>query len=126
MAGIGALVNKLKGFGQAAPNAVQRAAEGVVRELQDRGPYWTGQFHDSWEITLNKEGASARNTVAIISNGAPHALIAMDLEPGRFGESKNNTAPYDWYLTYVTGGELDRSVEIVANDVLAQTWRRGL
>lgn len=126
MAGLKRLADKLLGFGKGVNNAVERAAEEVIKELQDRGPYWTGEFHDSWDITLNKEGVSAKQTVAIISNGAPHALIAMDLEPGRWGESKNNTAPYDWYATYVTGGELDRSVEIVANDVLAQTWRRGL
>lgn len=126
MAGLKRLADKLLGFGKGANNAVIRAAEEVVKELQDRGPYWTGEFFESWDITLEKENVSAKQTVAIISNDAPHALIAMDLIPGRWGEGKNNTAPQDWYATYVTGGELDRSVEIVANDVLAQTWRRGL
>ena len=122
MAGLGDLAKNLKGFKQKAPNVVVRAAEKVVEDLQDKGPYWTGEFFESWDITLNKENASARQTVAIISNGAPHALIAMDLIPGRWGEGKNNTAPQDWYLTYINGGELDRTVKSIASNLFAQAF----
>ena len=121
------LMADIRGFKEAASTAVERAAKDVVVELQDRGPYWTGEFYESWEVTVDrKKGASAKSTVALISNSAPHALIAMDLEPGRWGEDKNNTAPRDWYLDYVTGGELDKSVAIATDSTLVQYWRRGL
>ena len=119
------LMADIRGFKEAASTAVERAAKDVVIELQDRGPYDTGEFYESWEVTVDrKKGASAKSTVAIISNSAPHALIAMDLEPTP--RSRAVTAPRDWYLDYVTGGELDKSVAIATDSTLAQYWRRGL
>ena len=32
--------------------------------------------------------------------------IALDLVPGRFSADKQNTAPQDWYVTYIQGGGL--------------------
>lgn len=123
MAGLGDLAKNLKGFKQAVPNVVARAAEKVVEDLQDKGPYWSGEFYNSWDIDLNKEDASANKTVAIVSNGAPHNLIAMDLVPGRWkGSMPPNTAPQDWYLTYVNGGELDRTVKSVASNLFAEAF----
>jgi hypothetical protein len=122
------LVAKLRDMKEAAARAVEASAEKVVNELQEEGPYYTGYFHDSWEITLDrKKGAAARTTVAYIANTASYAPIAMDLVPGRWkGNMPPNTAPQDWYTNYVNGGRLDKSVEITANRFLLQTWRRGL
>jgi hypothetical protein len=122
------LVAKLRDMKEAAARAVEASAEKIVSELQEEGPYYTGYFHDSWEIKLDrKKGAAARTTVAYITNTASYAPIAMDLVPGRWkGSMPPNTAPQDWYITYAAGGRLDKSVQITADDFLLQTWRRGL
>jgi hypothetical protein len=127
------LVAKIREMKEAAAVAVEISAQKIVNELKEEGPYYTGYFHDSWEIKLDrKKGAAAKTTVAYITNTASYAPIAMDLVPGR-GKGEDgqavmppNTAPQDWYITYAAGGQLDKSVQITADDFLLQTWRRGL
>ena len=86
---------------------VARSAQGVVRELQEAGPAWSGKFSNSWEIaTANKvssgtaaPGAPQRLLAPIltpeqfkfkpeikyyIANKAPYADIALDLKEGNF------------------------------------------
>lgn len=92
-------------------NGPKRAAERIVRELQERGPAWTGEFSNSWQIetpTTVKRGTGAPgNPVPVItppltgrqvtnsigtkdkvvfriSNFSSHADIATDVEPGVF------------------------------------------
>jgi len=86
---------------------VARSAQGIVRELQERGPAWSGEFANSWEIASASEvnsgsgapGAPQRLLAPIltvkeykfkpeikyyIANKAPHADYALDLKEGRF------------------------------------------
>ena len=46
-----------------------------------------------------------------IGNPMKYRNIAMDLEPGRWDPSKNNTAGQDWFLLYVESGLLRRRLE---------------
>lgn len=92
-------------------NGPKACAERVVRELQQAGPSWSGQFSNSWKIATPSRTASGdggrgeprpvytppitgreaatsfitRNSVVFrISNNAPHALEAIDaVEHGR-------------------------------------------
>ena len=86
-------------------NGPKRIAERLVRELQQAGPNWSGQFSNSWQIqtpTILKKGTGqpgepvpittpvltglqviksfgTKNSVVFtISNFAPHALEAID------------------------------------------------
>ena len=81
---------------------VARSAQGVVKELQDAGPSWSGEFSNSWEIATASKvtsgsgapGAPQRLLAPVlitdefklkpelkyyIANKAPHADIALDL-----------------------------------------------
>ena len=156
---------------RAAVNALYssraKAAENVVKDLQDRGPLWSGKFSNSWRIstpTGTQSGGSGQQTAPKpvkapsltgadvrtkllgspfkVDNVASYAEIACDLEPGEFidpgiaplkepsygvrergirgepwpgskGVSGPNraTAPINWFVTYVEGGEMDRTIE---------------
>jgi len=86
---------------------VARSVQGVVKELQEKGPSWSGEFANSWEIASPSQvtsgsgapGAPQRLLAPIltpneykfkpevkyyIANKAPHADIALDLKEGRF------------------------------------------
>lgn len=92
-------------------NGPKRAAERIVRDLQERGPAWTGEFSNSWQIATptgirGGTGAQGRpvpiyapalsgqqvtrsiltknKIVFTISNFSPYAGIATDMEPGVF------------------------------------------
>ena len=81
---------------------VARSAENVVLQLQEKGPAWSGQFSNSWEIATPSKvstgtGASGEpqrlkapvltvdeykfkpEIKYYIANKAPHADIALDL-----------------------------------------------
>ena len=91
---------------------VAQSAQGVVRELQDKGPAWSGEFANSWEIASASQvtsgsgatGAPQRLLAPIltvdefkfppevkyyIANKAPHADYALDLREGRFSPPAN-------------------------------------
>lgn len=87
-------------------NGPKRAAERVVREMQQAGPSWSGEFSNSWQITtptgttvtgdkkpgeprpviapvltgleVTKSFGSKNKIVFTITNTAPHALEAID------------------------------------------------
>jgi hypothetical protein len=92
-------------------NGPKRAAEKIVKDLQERGPAWSGKFSNSWQITTptgvkGGTGAAGRpvpivapvlsgqqvtrslltknKIVFTISNFSPYAGIATDIEPGVF------------------------------------------
>lgn len=92
-------------------NGPKRAAEKIIRDLQERGPAWSGEFSNSWQIqtpttTARGTGAPGKpvqvvapvltgrqvtksfflkdKLVFTISNFAPHADIATDVTPGVF------------------------------------------
>jgi len=95
---------------QAAYNGPARAAENVVRELQIKGPGWTGKFSNSWSIKTPVTTAAGSqspgeakkvtvprltgerakrlytNNTAVFSmyNTASYAGIAVDKEQGVF------------------------------------------
>ena len=134
---------------------LQGAAQQVVEDLIELGPAYSGEFSESWEVlnfdctpakfSVDLRGKDLRFGVEII-NTAPHAAVAMDLEPGMFitpdyapikqpvetgrrvgrmrgdvipGEGKaTSTAVSDWYTTYAQGGEFTESVKVGASTML--------
>ena len=95
---------------------VAQSAQGVVKDLQEIGPAWSGEFSNSWEIASASKvssgtgatGAPQRLLAPIltpseykfkptikyyIANKAPHADIAMDLVEGRFYPNGEPKAP---------------------------------
>lgn len=101
-------------------NGPKRVAERVVREMQQSGPSWTGQFSNSWQIQtpsrlvqgtgqpgeprplitptlsgreVTKSFAFKDSIVFTISNFAPHALEAIDaIEHDRQYYARRKTA----------------------------------
>ena len=102
------LVEKLEaGFLAPFIVGVAQSAQGVVKELQELGPSWSGEFANSWEIASESKvtsgtgapGAPQRLLAPIltpnqykqkpeikyfIANKAPHADYALDIREGRF------------------------------------------
>jgi hypothetical protein len=147
-------------------NGPKRAAERVVRDLQERGPAWSGAFSNSWQIAsptgitggtgapgnprpiytpalsgqqVTRSILTKNKLVFTISNFAPHADIATDMQPGFFinpgtkplkpiektgkrqqgirglltGEGNNQrTAPMDWFSIYLKAGAIDRAIRV--------------
>lgn len=147
-------------------NGPKRAAERIVRDVQKLGPAWSGEFSNSWQIetpttTVRGTGAPGQpapiyapvltgrqvtksfltkdKVVFRISNFAPHADIATDVEAGIFvdpgtepikpiektgtrqkgirglltGSGGNQrTAPFNWFGLYLRGGQLDKTIEV--------------
>jgi hypothetical protein len=163
------LVQNLDRFATAAfSRAPASAAEQVVSDLQRLGPAWTGEFSNSWSIATSSRQTQGSGSPGqpqklsapllsgrellfkpevkyTISNFAPHAAIAQDLEEGVFrkfgrpikqpvatgvrnggirgnispGEGKNeSTAELDWFTTYLRGGSIDRTVQVAFNATL--------
>lgn len=86
---------------------VARSAQAVVKDLQEKGPAWSGEFSNSWEIASASKvssgsgspGAAQRLLAPIltvdefkfkpvvkyyIANKAPHADVALDLVEGSY------------------------------------------
>jgi len=86
---------------------VARSAQAVVKDLQELGPVWSGEFSNSWEIASASKVSSGSGSSGppqrilapiltvdeykfkpeikyYIANKAPHADIALDLAEGRF------------------------------------------
>jgi hypothetical protein len=91
---------------------VAQSAQGVVKDLQELGPSWSGEFANSWEIASESKvssgtgasGAPQRLLAPIltpkeykqkpevkyyIANKSPHADYALDLREGRFFPPEN-------------------------------------
>jgi hypothetical protein len=120
----------------------QEAAEKIVDDLKQIGPYWSGDFESAWvvkpgktRISANRQPSDERPSTPrarqitqvnvppaqgrksvdyTIGNEMVYRNIAMDLDPGRVrwkGGEPPNTAPQDWYRTYVEGGNLRLTLE---------------
>jgi len=86
---------------------LQRSAENVVKELQAKGPTWSGRFANSWEIASASQVSSGSGSAGrpqplkaplltnnefkfkpevkyYIANKAPYADYALDLKEGVF------------------------------------------
>ena len=112
----------------------KEAAEQIVNDLKEVGPYWTGDFESAWVVKPGTTRVSAsrqpsgerpltprgrqvtpvsvppargrKNVEYTIGNEMEYRNVAMDLEPGRIKGGGNETAEQDWYRTYVEGGNL--------------------
>jgi hypothetical protein len=112
----------------------QEAAEQIVNDLKEVGPYWSGDFESAWvvksgttRVSANRQPSGERpptprgrqvtpvsvppargrkSTEYTIGNEMEYRNVAMDLEPGRIKGGGNETAEQDWYRTYVEGGNL--------------------
>ena len=112
----------------------KEAAEQIVNDLKEVGPYWTGDFESAWVVKPGTTRVSAsrkpsgerppaprtrqvtpvsvppargrKNVEYTIGNEMEYRNVAMDLEPGRIKRGGNQTAEQDWYRTYVEGGNL--------------------
>ena len=92
-------------------NGPKAVAERIVRDLQNKGPAWSGSFSNSWQIktpttTVQGSGAAGKpqpiyapaisgkqvvaslltknKVIFTISNFAVYADVAIDMEPGVF------------------------------------------
>lgn len=92
-------------------NGPKRAAERIVRDLQERGPAWSGSFSNSWQIAtptgitggtgstgrpqplytpaitgqqVTRAVLSKNKIVFTVSNFSPYADVATDMAPGVF------------------------------------------
>ena len=135
----------------------EEAVEQVVRNLKIKGPFWTGEFENAWEVELGNvnipaskkrgdvrslkqllaEGPNPRqftplragvdfpnapkraNVTYTIDNEMEYRDVAKDLEPGRVKSGGNQTAPRNWYTTYIQGGGLATTLALATNRVSA-------
>lgn len=134
----------------------QKAAEQIVLDLKEIGPYWTGTFEESWVVrpgdvripasTEPRERtafAQPRKITPIrvakpkgrksvfftIGNTTTYRNVALDLVPGRIKAlgpaGGNETAPQDWFRTYVEGGNLRLTLQQVTGRVAQDPKIRG-
>ena len=57
------------------------------------------------------------NVTYTIDNAMEYRDIAKDLVPGRIKGGGNQTAPQDWYVTYIQGGGLATTLALATNRV---------
>lgn len=132
-------------FREALEEGVQDAAEQVVRDLQETGPYWTGFFSDVWQVNAGNVAVKPnianpldvpntpnrpKELVTIdvpespnlggytIGNRAKYRLIAMDIVGNR-ADRKGKTAPKNWYDTYINS-----RMRVVVNRSIQNVFRR--
>lgn len=130
----------------------QKAAEQIVLDLKEIGPYWTGTFEESWVVRPGDvripASTPARERTAFaqprkitpiqvakpkgrksvfftIGNTAEYRNVALDLIPGRVKGGGNETAPQDWFRTYVEGGNLRLTLQQVTGRVAQDPKIRG-
>jgi len=134
-------------------NEVSReAAEQIVLDLKEIGPYWTGTFEESWvvrpgdvriaastparertpfpkqrRITPIKvaEPKGRKSVFFTIGNTTEYRNVALDLLPGRIKAGGNETAPQDWFRTYVEGGNLRLTLQQVTKRTAQDPKIRG-
>ena len=132
-------------FREALEEGVQDAAEQVVRDLQETGPYWSGFFSDVWQVNAGniavkpnianpldvpKTPNRPKELVTIdvpespnlggytIGNRAKYRLIAMDIVGDR-SSKEGKTAPDKWYDTYINS-----QMRTVVNKSIQNVFRR--
>jgi len=111
---------------------LESASYTVIHDLKEKGPYWSGTFERSWvgragnvfipknvpppaeppleamtklvtppSVTPYNGGTSVNNYT--IGNQATYRALAQDLIPGRIKGGNNETAPANWYRSYLSG-----------------------
>ena len=134
----------------------QKAAEQIVLDLKEIGPYWTGTFEESWEVRpgdvriqattragertpfpkprrvnpIKADKPTGRKSVFFtIGNTTEYRDVALDLVPGRVKAlgpaGGNETAPQDWFRTYVEGGNLRLTLQQVTKRTAQDPKIRG-
>ena len=75
-------------------------------------------------IPLSKSRDQIKYT---IGNRAEYRAIAMDLDPEQLrwkGGQPPNTAPKDWFETYLNAGQIDKSIAASLSPELDRAWRK--
>ena len=130
----------------------QKAAEQIVLDLKEIGPYWTGTFEESWVVRpgdvripattravertpfpkprrvnpIKVDKPTGRKSVFFtIGNTTQYRNVALDLLPGRIKAGGNETAPQDWFRTYVEGGNLRLTLQQVTKRTAQDPKIRG-
>ena len=146
-----------------AQSAARHAAVEIMNDLAEAGPNWSGRFKNSWvadapgsavgkkanypykisDVAKLKDtkAAVAKDVKLVVYNTTDYALIAQDLQEGKFfpkdepkgpvikeGKRRTDdkglgirgdlagdgnarsTAELDWFLTYIDGGGLAKSL----------------
>lgn len=67
-----------------------------------------------------------------IGNRAEYRAIALDLDPGQArtsltkgGNQPRNTAPKDWFTTYLQGGQINKTIAASLGPELDKVWRKA-
>lgn len=63
-----------------------------------------------------------------IGNRAEYRAIALDLDPGNIrwkGSQPPNTAPKDWFITYLQGGQINKTIAASLGPELDKVWRKA-
>lgn len=114
---------------------VAQSAQGVVKDLQELGPSWSGSFANSWEIASSSKISSGSGSPGspqrllapiltpneykfkpevkyFIANKAAHAEYALDLKEGRFWPNGEPQAPRTIVATGSRPGGLHKRGEV--------------
>ena len=139
-------------------NEVSReAARSIVTDLKLLGPWYTGEFEKAWVVRLGDvrirgdtpalpfskrrltenvaptpftvpKPRGRKSIFYTIGNRMEYRDLAMDLVPGRVAENKRNSAPKDWYRSYIEGGNLrltlEQSTKRVSEDPKIKGFKR--
>ena len=128
-------------LGDISQQTARLAAGKIVVDLVKIGPWYSGEFAESWVVKPGKTPVKAtkestlprpknktprrpvgnipfpatlrdsRYSSYVIGNEMVYRNIAMDLKPGRVERAKQLSAPRDWYRLYIEGGVMAKSLE---------------
>lgn len=145
----------LRAYTQAVGQTISRkAAEQIVKDLIELGPWYSGQFAKNWVVrvgdvripaTVDSDGMKGRTrrteiplplvpslrgtgkskTGYTIGNRTTYRNQAMDLIPGRVENASVLSAPKDWYRTYVEGRGLRNALGFGAEEAAKSPEIRG-
>ena len=137
-------------FREALDDGLKEAVGGIVKDLQEKGPYWTGQFANLWKVNPGKQAIKPLypaisptprrpirpkqfQTVDIpespnlggyrIGNEARYRLFAMDLVPtprGRQGGKAPNATAMENWFDTYYNSQIGRRI----NTELMSVFRR--
>mgnify|MGYP007062049800 CR=1 FL=1 len=128
-------------LGEVSQATARLAAGKIVVDLVKIGPWYSGEFAESWvvkpgkaPIRATKEPKSPRPkektprrpvgnipfpatlrgsgySSYVIGNQMTYRNVAMDLVPGRVERAAQLSAPRDWYRLYIEGGVMATSLK---------------
>ena len=128
-------------LGDVSQATARLAAGKIVVDLVKIGPWYSGEFAESWvvkpgktPIRATKEPKSPRPKAKtprrpvgnipfpatlrgsgyssyVIGNQMTYRNVAMDLVPGRVERAAQLSAPRDWYRLYIEGGVMATSLK---------------